>query len=694
MSPRWQTIERLFHAALERPASQRPHFVREEAGDEQLAAEVLELVEAAEPLEDLPAQPLSLHGLMDAFGSALLSGQQLGHYVIGELVGEGGMGLVYRAIDERDGSTVAIKILPPGQAQHPRRLARFQQEARALAALHHPAIVRIREAGVGHSGSEFQPGSEHGVHYLVMEYLEGETLRQRVLRAGPLPATETIECGLAISAALEVAHQAGVIHRDLKPENVMLNLAGLKVFDFGLAHLDERDSPQRTTLEGALAGTIAYLAPEQIEGSPGTPQSDIFALGVLLYEAVTGQAPFQRANPIATARAILREQPDYRPVPLTLRPVLQRCLAKSNRRRYQSASQVHSDLEKIRSGIRVSHPHRMARVAAGVVAVLVVLTAVWWQAQSPVRPDPRAIQSFQLGKYHWSRRTPESIHKSVEYFRQASAIDPRFAPAYGWLADSLAMLPEYDGAPDDRNTEAARQAAQRAIQLDPRLYIAHLALGWIFFSYDRHWAAAEPEFRKAVALAPAEALPHQRYGLALITRGRFMEAETELLRAQQLDPLAMLPMINLAELWFYAHRFDLEEAELRKILERDPGSVLARAMLAKMETVSGRSKDAIAEMQHLLAMPETANWCPQLAEAYARDGQSQVALQQLATCGSDSAPQPSLFLYLGQPGRAIAMLQQRYDTRDTYAAYLNVDPTYDSLRNQPDFRRLLNQMEF
>jgi len=683
VSPRWQAIERLFHAALERPVSQRESFVRTEAEDQQLAAEVLALLDAA-PSEDAPlTQPLDLHGLMEALGSAFLSGKQLGHYRVGDLLGEGGMGLVYRAIDQRDGSTVAIKILPPGQAMHPNRLERFRREARAMAALRHPAVICIHEAG-----------SEDGVHYLVMEYLEGETLRQRVQRAGPLSAEETIECGLAISSALEMAHLAGITHRDLKPENVMLTPAGPKVLDFGLAHLDERDSPQRTTLDGVLAGTVAYLAPEQIEGSPGTPQSDIFALGVLLYEAVTGQTLFQRANPIATARAILHESPDYRSVPLTMRPLLRRCLAKSARRRYQSAGLLRADLEKIKSGTRLVEHRALPWMAAGVVAALAVLAVVWLvHSRFPRRPDPRAIANFRLGEYHWNRRTPESMRKSVDYFRQASTMDPSFAPAFGWLAESLAMLPEY-GVQDRRNTEAARQAAERAIQLDPKLYIAHVALAWIFFSYDWNWAAAEPEFRKAVALAPNEALPHQRYGLGLISRGRFKEAEAELVRAQQLEPFAMLPMINLAELWFYASRFDLEEAQLRKVLDRDPGYVLARAMLAKVDIITGRSKEAIAEVRRLLAMPETAMWCTELTEAYARDGQRDLALKQMAVCSLSRPPLPTTFIYLGQPRRAIATLEEWYSNRVPYVAYLNVDPDYLPLRGDPDFKKLLKEVGF
>jgi tetratricopeptide (TPR) repeat protein len=683
MSPRWQAIERLFHAALEQPVSQRESFVRAEAADPQLAAEVLALLDAA-PSDDAPQpQPLDLHGLMEALGGAFLDGKQLGHYTIAEFLGEGGMGLVYRAIDQRDGSTVAIKILPPGQAMHPTRLERFRHEARAMSALRHSAIVSIRETG-----------SDNGVHYLVMEYLEGETLRQRVQRAGPLSAEEAIACGLAISAALEMAHLAGVTHRDLKPENIMLTPSGPKVLDFGLAHLDDRDCPQRTTLEGALAGTVAYLAPEQIEGSPGTPRSDIFAFGVLLYEAVTGQTLFQRANPIATARAILHESPDYRPVPVTMRPLLRRCLAKSARRRYQSAGLLRADLEKIKSGTRLVEHRALPWMAAGVVAALAVLAVAWLvHSRFLRRPDPRAIANFRLGEYHWNRRTPESMRKSVDYFRQASTMDPGFAPAFGWLAESLAMLPEY-GVQDRRNTEAAREAAERAIQLDPKLYIAHVALGWIFFSYDWNWAAAEPEFRKAVALAPNEALPHQRYGLGLISRGRFKEAEAELVRAQQLEPFAMLPMINLAELWFYASRFDLEEAQLRKVLDRDPGYVLARAMLAKVDIITGRSKEAIAEVQRLLAMPETAIWCTELTEAYARDGQRDLALKQMAVCSLSRPPLPTTFIYLGQPRRAIATLEEWYSNRVPYVAYLNVDPDYLPLRGDPDFQALLRKIGF
>jgi tRNA A-37 threonylcarbamoyl transferase component Bud32 len=354
MNARWETIDRVFHAALERPPAERAAFVRRELPDPDLAGDVLSLLESGGD-EEVPRQPLHLHGLMDALGSAFLSGTKIGPYIAGDLLGEGGMGLVYRAVDERDGSTVAIKVLAPEQTRHPGRVERFLREAKAMAAVSHPAVVRIREAG-----------SAAGLHYLAMEYLDGETLQQRIRRAGALPLDELLACGEAIAGALEAAHSSGVTHRDLKPENVMLTPDGVKVLDFGVAHLDDRDDEQRTTLESALRGTVSYLAPEQIEGAPATAQSDLFSFGVLLWEAAAGQPLFQRANPIATARAILEARPDYRRVPAALRPVLQKCLARDPRRRFRSAGEVCDALRAARRkpAARISKP-----VAAAVVAV-------------------------------------------------------------------------------------------------------------------------------------------------------------------------------------------------------------------------------------------------------------------------------------------------------------------------------------
>lgn len=304
-------------------------------------------------------------------------------------------------------------------------------------------------------------------------------------------------------------------------------------------------------------------------------------------------------------------------------------------------------------------------------------------------PNRRATALFQLGQYHWNRHTKDSLFKAVDSFRQATEADPKFAQAYSFMADACAMLPEY-GANEPRLIEAGRKAARRALELDGSLSMAHGALAWIAFSYDWNWARAEPEFRRAIALAPGKPLPHQRYALALITRGRVVEAEAELRQALQLDPLSVIAMINLAELWYYTSRFDREEEQLRRILELDPNSVLAHVMLAKIKTVSGRSKEAIVLAEKLQKMPEGANWCQDRAEAYASDGQRTEALRQAAACGG--AVNPGTYMYLGDFGRAMDLLEIQFAERYPYLQYLKVDPVYVKLRNEPRFQELVKKL--
>jgi tetratricopeptide (TPR) repeat protein len=302
------------------------------------------------------------------------------------------------------------------------------------------------------------------------------------------------------------------------------------------------------------------------------------------------------------------------------------------------------------------------------------------------------VAQVQVGRYHLSRRTQASILKSADYFREASRIDPKYAEAYAWLANSLSLLPEY-GINEPGNADEGRQAARRAIRLDPELSNAHTALGWILFSHDWNWADAEREFRKGVELARDEALPHQRYGLALIARSRFSEAEAQLTLAQQLEPLSMSPMINLAELWFYAHRFDREEAQLRTILDRDPESAVARAMLAKVESLTGRGKEAIEEMKRLLALPEGGSWCSELVEIYALDAQPRASRQQAKECGAGPIP-ASTFFALGQHERGMEELERNYRAHDESMVFLNVDPSFDPVRGNSDFQRVLRRVGF
>jgi serine/threonine-protein kinase len=268
-----------------------------------------------------------------------LIGRTLGHYRIVDKIGAGGMGEVYRAHDERLDRDVAIKVLPEEVAKDPDRLARFEREARAIAKLDHPNILSIHDFD-----------NEGGVAYAVMELLDGESLRE-VIKGGGITHGKAVEYARAITDGLAAAHGKGIIHRDLKPENVFLTSDGrIKILDFGLAKLvlPDREPTTETptaTLEtkpGSLLGTVAYMAPEQVQGKPADQRSDVFALGVVLYEMLTGHRPFGGSTTVETAAAILKEDPEAISVtspgvPSTLVSVVSKCLEKRPEDRFSSA---------------------------------------------------------------------------------------------------------------------------------------------------------------------------------------------------------------------------------------------------------------------------------------------------------------------------------------------------------------------
>lgn len=283
---------------------------------------------------------------------ALRSGTRLGPYELLALLGAGGMGEVYRARDTRLDRHVAVKIIPPSLAGDRRRLKRFELEARAVAALNHPSIVSI-----------FDVGTHKGTRFVVMELAEGETLRQ-ILSRGPLPVRTAMEVAVQAAEGLEAAHAKGIVHRDLTPGNLIATPGGrTKVLDFGLAKLvpdamSTRDGGSRReessiSEEGTVVGTVPYMAPEQIRGDLVDARTDLFALGVVLYEMVTGRRPFTGDTAADVASAILRDPPPparelRADLPEELERVLDRCLEKEPARRYGSAREL---MEALRHGI-------------------------------------------------------------------------------------------------------------------------------------------------------------------------------------------------------------------------------------------------------------------------------------------------------------------------------------------------------
>jgi len=285
-------------------------------------------------------------------------GSRFGPYEVISALGAGGMGEVYKARDTRLDRTVAIKVLPDAFASDPDFRQRFEREACAIAALNHPHICTLHD--IGHEPAP--PGLENGRDYLVLEYLDGETLAAR-LEKGPLPLDQTLTYAIEIADALDRAHRAGIVHRDLKPGNVMLTKSGTKHLDFGLARSSRAavtttglsmlpTTPPNLTAQGAILGTFQYMAPEQIEGVEADARTDIFAFGAVLYEMLTGKRAFEGKSQASLLAAILERTPaavsSLQPLASSsLEHVVSRCLAKSPDDRWQAASDVMRELQWI-----------------------------------------------------------------------------------------------------------------------------------------------------------------------------------------------------------------------------------------------------------------------------------------------------------------------------------------------------------
>jgi len=384
---RWRRIEGLYHAAAARPPGERTAFLAEAcAGDEGLRQEVEALL-ATPPTADgiLAAPALAAAVTLVSDSTAVLTGQRIGVYQLRERIGAGGMGEVYRARDTRLGRDVAIKILPRAFTDDADRLARFEREARVLAALNHPNICTVYD--VGEAG---------GLTYIAMEVVEGEPLSAR-LSGRPLPSDEVVRIGLQLADAVAHAHDRGVVHRDLKGANVMVTPEGrVKVLDFGLAKRVRADaldaaatgSTTYVTAPQAMLGTLPYMSPEQLRGLGADARSDVWALGVMLYEMAAGSRPFDGQTAFELSSAILHEAPPpLARAPAALQAVIDRCLEKEPARRYQRAGEVRAALETLGIDRRPASARRpvtaVLAIAALVIAAIVAAGRYWFAAPAP-----------------------------------------------------------------------------------------------------------------------------------------------------------------------------------------------------------------------------------------------------------------------------------------------------------------------
>src|SRR6184192_2604198 len=383
MTPaRLQTIEEIFRAALDQEPDQIGAFLdRACEGDEPLRCKVEALLasrQRAGSFIETSAVGLATRIIQNGQPD-LLVGRTIGHYKLSKRIGTGGMGEVYLATDMTAGRKAALKLLPERFTGDAERLKRFQQEAHAVVGLNHPNILTIYEIG-----------EDHSTHYIASELIEGETLRQRLMR-GRIEVGEAVDIAIQVASALAAAHETGIVHRDIKPENIMLRPDGyVKVLDFGIAKLAEQEVPVTMaekealllveTNLGSILGTVRYMSPEQAYGAPVDKGTDIWSLGVVLYEMLTGHAPFSGETPGEAMSSILEMEPPpltsyVAHTPAELQQIISKTLRKDRKERYQSAHELLEALKDLRHKLEFKAELKRS-TAAPKLAAFIALAAI------------------------------------------------------------------------------------------------------------------------------------------------------------------------------------------------------------------------------------------------------------------------------------------------------------------------------
>ena len=737
-------------------------------------------------------------------------GQSISHYRILEHLGAGGMGVVYKAEDVRLGRTVALKFLPPDLTRDAAAKERFLREAQAASALDHPHICTIYGFDETADGRLF----------LAMAYYDGETLHQRIA-PGPLPPGEAVRIAVQIAEGLAKAHAHGIVHRDIKPPNVMITGDGVvKLLDFGLACLPEVTA---MTGRGLALGTLSYMAPEQARGDAVDPRADLWALGVVLYQMLSGCMPFAGDSAPAVLYRILQVTPDpvhlsRAGIPLELSRLVGRALMKDPADRYQSADEMLTDLrayqrradsgatalpvdrqlpsiavlafsdmsaekdqdylcegiadELINALAGLGGLHVAARtssfqfkgqaydirrigerlnvktvlegsvrkagsrlritvqlsnasdgyhlwstrydremddvfalqeeIARAVVETLKVHLTTGSEAPLMRRhtDDLEAYHLYLQAQYYWTRRYAGFLAKATEYFERAIARDPRYALAHAGLANAYSVLGLYGLAAPKAAFSRAGAAARRALELDDRLPEAYQATAFVRWFFDWDWAAAERDFRTALALDSSSGLTRAQLAVFLVTQGRPEEGLAEAAQARAREPLSLLVGYYSALLFLYARDYERALGESQRIADLDPQFALGAWVRGEALFRLGRYDEAREAAERAVALSSAPIlYRPLLGRAYAALGQrarAQAVIDELLERSRGAYVAPlhfaDIYLALGDYDRVFECFDRAVEDRNGFLGALSVDSLYDPVRADPRFVALLDRV--
>ncbi len=568
-------------------------------------------------------------------------GRSLRHYVITAPLGHGGMGQVWKARDTILEREVALKVLPPQHIDDPKRKERLVREAKSASALNHPNIVTIYEIN-----------ADQGIDFIAMEYVVGETLAMLMRRAA-LTVDAAIRFALQVADGVGRAHRAGIVHRDLKPGNIMVTAEGLvKVLDFGLA---KTSSPARTagdddvtkmalTQIGATVGTVGYMSPEQAIGDPVDARSDVFSLGVVLYQMLGGALPFAADTQAEMLHKLHFQDPpplaSLRPeVPAAVVEIVARALAKKPFDRYASCTDVALAL-RAAIGSAVSTESMVAttvsrtanrrftpldrirrlsavaswRAMAPVVVVLLttgVAAAFWWfadaggtrsssLAEAPADPQELSRQSAALlARYD----KDGNVDRAIANLERALSVDPQYATAHAYLSE--AYVRKFRNNPDPQWLNQAREAARRAVDLGPDLAASHLAFARASLEGGARDEAAKA-YRRAADLDPANPMPHVGLGMVFTAERRDAEAEQELRKGVELGGDDFRPRIELGQFYFTRARYDDAVTAWEAVRRVTPDNVNVLRNLAAAYFFLGRHDEAASSLQRALEVRPSA----------------------------------------------------------------------------------------